>query len=96
MKPLTLTPALLKAARNAIWFQSPETAIGDPARFAAYVMTFGDADDWVELRRQLGIDGVAAALDRAPPGIFDARSWAYWNLVAGRPVAPMAPERALP
>jgi len=28
--------------------------------------------------------GFAAALDVAPPGIFDERSWAYWNILANR------------
>jgi hypothetical protein len=25
-------------------------------------------------------------LEHAPPGVFDARSWAYWNLKCGRAV----------
>ena len=32
-------------------------------------------------------------LDRAPAGIVDARSWAYWNLKMGRYPAPPMPER---
>jgi hypothetical protein len=35
-------------------------------------------------------------LEHPPPGVFDARSWAYWNLVlAGRPPAPPLPTRAV-
>ena len=39
---------------------------------------------------------VREALDRAPPGIFDPRSWAYWNLKLGRYPAPALPRRAFP
>jgi hypothetical protein len=33
------------------------------------------------------------ALDRAPPGIIDARSWAYWNSKFGRWPPPPMPRR---
>jgi hypothetical protein len=37
------------------------------------------------------------ALDKAPPGIIDPRSWAYWNLViAGRYPPPPMPVRVIP
>jgi len=32
-------------------------------------------------------------LDHAPPGIFDRRSWAYWNLKCGREPVPPLPTR---
>src|SRR5208283_3927990 len=32
--------------------------------------------------------------DKAPPGIFDPRSWACWNLKCGRLPAPPLPARA--
>jgi hypothetical protein len=93
MNPLTLTPEMAAAAKKAVWFETPDEAVRHPARLAAYVMTYGDADDWAELRRQLDPAGLCAALDAAPPGILDARSWAYWNLIAGRPTPPPMPER---
>jgi hypothetical protein len=37
------------------------------------------------------------ALDKAPPGIIDPRSWAYWNLtIAGRYPPPPMPRRVIP
>jgi hypothetical protein len=33
------------------------------------------------------------ALDKAPPGIIDPRSWAYWNSKMGRYPAPPLPVR---
>jgi hypothetical protein len=35
------------------------------------------------------------ALDHAPAGVFDPRSWSYWNLILGRYPAPPLPERKL-
>jgi hypothetical protein len=35
------------------------------------------------------------ALDHAPPGVFDARSWAYWNLKYGRAPVPPLPVRGV-
>lgn len=93
MKPLVLTEALRKSAVNCIWFESPEQAIAIPARFAAYVLTFGTIDDVAALRDQMSDVDIREALDTAPPGIFDARSWAYWNLVAGRDETPPMPVR---
>jgi hypothetical protein len=37
---------------------------------------------------------LAEAVEHAPPGIFDARSWAYWNLKIGRYPAPAMPVRS--
>ena len=35
------------------------------------------------------------ALENAPPGIMDARSWAYWNSKMGCYPAPPLPKRML-
>jgi hypothetical protein len=37
---------------------------------------------------------VARHIEQAPPGIFDPRSWAYWNLKIGRYPAPPLPQRS--
>ena len=94
MTQLTLTDSLRKSAR-CVWFEPPETAIADPARFAAYVLTYGSMEDVAALREQMSLDDIAKALDNAPPGIFDARSWAYWNLMVGRAEPPPMPVRRL-
>jgi hypothetical protein len=50
-----------------------------------------------DLRALEGIVGPSEfkeTLEHAPPGIFDARSWAYWNLKCGRRPAPPLPVRA--
>ena len=49
----------------------------------------------MRVRRRYVADDLREALDRAPPGIVDPRSWAYWNNVLGRYPAPPMPKRAL-
>lgn len=93
MKPLPATPQLLDVARRVVWFQEPSETLAEPVLFLAYVMTYGTIEDLAALRGIVGLDEFGQALDQAPPGIFDRRSWAYWNLVCGRRPAPPLPAR---
>jgi hypothetical protein len=96
MKPLPLTPDLLAIAPRVIWFEPAEQALANPIRFLAYVMTYGTTDDLAVVRRYLDLSDFGEALDRAPPGIIDERSWAYWNAMVGRYPPPPMPRRVLP
>jgi hypothetical protein len=93
---LPLTPEIEAIARRVIWFEPPTQAVGDTARFLAYTMTYGDDSDMREVRRFLSDDDLRDALDHAPAGIFDPRSWAYWNLKLGRYPTPPLPQRMIP
>ena len=54
-------------------------------------MVFGTLEDLWALRGIVGKDDYREVLEHAPPGIFDPRSWAYWNLICGhRPAPPLA------
>jgi hypothetical protein len=92
---LVLTDALRRAAARCVWFEPPEQAIRQPSRLAAYILTYGDYEDTQALRDQLDVAGLRALLDAAPPGIFDGRSWAYWNLMVDRFTPPPLPVRTL-
>ena len=94
MKPLPLTPALRNVARRVVWFKEPGEALADPVHFLAHVMTYGTVEDLKALKGIVGKDEFCEVLDHAPPGIFDPRSWAYWNLKCGRFPAPPLPVRA--
>ena len=69
--------------------------MSDPIRFMAYAMARATHEDMKLLRRYVADDDFREALDRAPPGIIDPRSWAYWNNVMGRYPAPPMPKRVL-
>ncbi len=93
MRPLPTTPQTLGIARNVIWFESPEQALADPVRFMAYAMTYASPEDMRAIRKHVSDDEFREALDHAPPGIIDPRSWAYWNSKMGRYPAPPRPVR---
>jgi hypothetical protein len=85
---------LLNVARRVVWFKAPEEVLADPVYFLAHVMTYGTVEDWEALKGIVGKDEQCEVLDKAPPGVFDPRSWAYWNLKCGRRPAPPLPTRA--
>ena len=95
MKPLSLTKELAKVAQRVIWFEEPEEAIADPVRFATYAMTYGTHEDMKIVRQYLSDDDLREALAKAPPGIVDPRSWAYWHLKLGEYPPPALPQRVL-
>ena len=94
MKPLPVTPEILNVARRVVWFREPAEELTDPIHFLAYVMSIGTVDDLKALQGIVGKDEYCEVLVKAPPRIFDARSWAYWNLKCGRQPAPPLPVRA--
>ncbi len=93
MKAIPLTPITLDVARRIIWFEAPKQALADPIRFMAYAMTYARHEDMRVIRRYVSDDDMREALDHAPPGIIDPRSWAYWNSKLGRYPPPPLPVR---
>lgn len=93
MKLLPTTPDLLKVARRVVWFKEPEEALDEPMHFLAHVMTYGTVEDLKALQGIAGLGEFREVLENAPAGIFDARSWAYWNLKCGRSPYPPLPTR---
>ena len=93
MKPIPLNNETEAVARRIIWFEEPAEALSDPIRFMAYAMASATHDDMKVLRRYVSDDDFREALDKAPPGIIDARSWSYWNSKFGRYPPPPLPRR---
>ena len=93
MNTLNLTPEIEQIARRVVWFEPPDRAIANTVRFLAYVMTYGDIVDMNAIRRQLSEADLREVIENAPAGIFDPRSWAYWNLKLGHYPPPPMPER---
>lgn len=91
MKPLPRTPDIKAVARRVVWFEDPDEALSDPIRFMAYAMAAATHADMKLLRRHVSDDDFREALDKAPPGIIDPRSWAYWNIKMGRYPPPPLP-----
>ncbi len=96
MSPLPQTAEMLAVARHVVWFEAPERALAEPFRFMAYLMAYGTVDEVETVRRHVGRDAFVEAIEHAPPGIMDVRSWAYWNIMAGHYPPPPMPRRVLP
>jgi hypothetical protein len=90
MKPIPLNDETRGLAQSLVWFESPETALADPIRFMAYAFARATHEEMKALRAYVDDADFREALDKAPPGIIDPRSWAYWNLRIGRYPAPPA------
>lgn len=95
MKPIPLNSETEAIARRVMWFEEPAEALEDPVRFMAYAMRHATHEDMKALRRYVSDDDFHEALDKAPAGIIDPRSWAYWNTMAGRYPTPPMPKRRL-
>ena len=94
MTPLPNTSEMIEIARRIVWFEAPEKALSEPIRFMAYAMARASAADMEVIRRHLSDADFIVAIDNAPPGIIDPRSWSYWNFViANRHPPPPLPVR---
>ena len=86
-------PALLKVSRRVVWFKTPEEALQDTRFFLTQVMTYGTLEDVVTAKAYYSPQAFKQALADLLPGVFDARSWAYWNAVFGQSATPAMPKR---
>lgn len=83
--PLPTNDDTLAVARRVVWFETPEQALSDTRRFLAYAFRYATHEDMQTLRRYVSDQGLREALDHAPPGVIDGRSWAYWRLMLDLP-----------
>jgi hypothetical protein len=93
MKLIPLNEETAAVAKRVIWFELPAKALSDPVRLMAYAMAHATHEEMRILRRYVSEDDFKEALDQAPPGIIDPRSWAYWNSKMGRYPPPPLPVR---
>lgn len=93
MKPIPLNAETEALAGRIIWFESPRDALSLPIRFLAYVMARATIEDLIILKKYVTDDDFREALEKAPPGIIDPRSWAYWHNRFGQWPPPPMPKR---
>ena len=84
---------LLGVARRMVWFKAPEEALADTALFLSYAMTYGTVDDLRVVRAHYTDAQLRQVLGSGVPGVFDARSWAYWHAVLDIEPVPDLPVR---
>ncbi|MEZ6127787.1 MAG: hypothetical protein R3C59_03835 [Planctomycetaceae bacterium] len=84
---------MFEIAGRVIWFEDPEQALNDPVRFMAYAMRYPAYHDMQVIRSYVSDDEFREVLQNAPPGIIDARSWAFWHVKMGQFPVPEMPQR---
>ena len=82
-------------AARYVWWQTPEVTLARPHHFLCQIMTLGTAEDVRTVRRAWHDQAFVEALEHAPPGLMDPKSWNYWHLFFGRQPPPL-PARPLP
>ena len=87
-------PDLRMVAKRVVWFKKPEEALQNTKLFLAHVMTYGTLSDITTTLRYFSESDFEAVLEDPPPGIFDRRSWTYWNVRYRRVPVPVLPERS--
>ena len=83
-------------AARVCWWQPAGETLKDSPLFLCRVMTFGTWDDASFCLERFGRDGFRGALQSAPPGLLDPRSWHYWHHRLGLVPVPAQPLRAIP
>jgi hypothetical protein len=86
---------LKRIAKELFWWQTPEVSLANPRRFLAEVMTLGTWQEVQQVKEAFGWDAFKDALVNARAGVFDPRSWAYWQAFLDLPAAEL-PRRHLP
>lgn len=85
---------LQMVAKRVVWFKKPEDALRHTRLFLAQVMTYGTLSDITTTLQYFSESDFEAVLDDPPPGVFDRRSWTYWNVRYHREPVPALPRRS--
>jgi len=89
-------PDLQTVAKRVVWFKTPEDTLQDAKLFLAHVMTYGTLSDIATTLQYFSEVDFEAVINDPPPGVFDRRSWTYWNVRYHREPVPPLPTRKLP
>jgi hypothetical protein len=93
MKSFPHTSTFLRAVKRIVQFKPAAEALDNPIEPLAYAMTHSTDRYMALLLDHAGEAGLREAIDKAPAGIIDARSWSQWNARIGRIPAPPPPRR---
>lgn len=80
---------LRNIAKKVVWWKTPEETLKDEKHFLAYVMTYGDWDDAAFIEYCFGKEKLKEIILQAPAGIFDPRSWSFWQIHLGLQERPL-------
>lgn len=94
-RPKGAIPAAETMAAKYVWWKEPTEALQNKHHFLAQLMTLGTLEDVQWMVRSYREEELKEALEMAPPGIFNGRSWNFWHLRLGIAEVPELPARNL-
>ena len=93
---MNVSEELQLVAKRIVWFKAPEEALQEPRLFLAHLMTYGTLEDIATVMKYYSEADFDLVLKDPPAGIFDRRSWNYWNLRYHHEPVPPLPQRTFP
>jgi len=87
---------LKRVAKRVVWFKMPDETLREPRLFLAHLMTYGTLEDIATAMKYYSEADFDLVLQDPPAGIFDRRSWNYWNLRFHHEPVPPLPQRRFP
>lgn len=77
-------------AQKYVWWKEPAETLAEPVLLVAQMMTLGTLEDVRWMRSCTSEDELRAVLREPPVGVFNGRSWNYWQRhLNGEPVPPL-------
>ena len=92
----TGSPHLAAIARRVCWWEPVAATLANTPLFLCRVMALGTWEDICIALGHYGRDAFREALQNAPPGLFDPRSWHYWHHRLKLLPVPSLPQRVIP
>ena len=89
-----MDPTLAAFAKKYLWWCNADEALRDRDRLLRQLMKLGTFDDVGAARKLVTDQAFIDALQNAPAGALDPKSWNYWRLVFRLSQEP-PPQRAL-
>jgi hypothetical protein len=87
---------MARIARRVCWWQPADVTLQNTRLFLCQVMVFGTWDDVCFVLDKHNKASFREALQSAPPGLFDNRSWHYWHHRLQVLPVPELPKRTIP
>ncbi len=92
----TSYPHLAAIARRVCWWEPAASTLENTSLFLCRIMALATWEDICVALDHYGKNAFREALQNAPPGLFDPRSWHYWHHRLELLPVPSLPERAIP
>jgi hypothetical protein len=92
----TSSPHLGAIARRVCWWEPVGATLENTPLFLCRIMALGTWEDISIALDHYAKHAFRVALQNAPPGLFDPRSWHYWHHRLQLLPVPSLPQRVIP